>query len=487
MRRLRFEHHVLARPDYDVDENALDDEAATVELGGIATAWAQVLGRLLGDGRWRWAWADDTLHPNVRADARAIRAYARKNGLGTRLTDGTVDGVALGDAALVGMMMAGADGYHVLPQEDGSHLVVLVRHGHLASRALPYDRLPSVMGRLLSMYAVSHDLVLYGWRLYEDGLRFHEREDGAVVAEVSALEGFRVGRRWIVERDGDGTITKIGDEADDGDAARAEPLRVVRDGGGSDLRTEEPADVWRSVLSRSALSAAMRQARFEECVLEHPERPADRPWSIDVHGRRLDVEGAGSFEIQALGAVESDGTWLWGWADASLPQPLTWASADLRDSMAESAMPAALMAPRSGLIGLRDAALVGVWHFDADGYYVAADERGRALASLLWHEDLAAEPLPYERLPLVVSGLIAELPLDHRELVSSWKASQPPGVRFVDDDGGVTAVVDDSVRGGDGQWRRPARAARYRVRFDGHDRITGVEASIGTPPDCSPS
>jgi hypothetical protein len=484
MRRLRFEENVLAHPGYEPDRDALDEQAETLELGGLATAAAQVLGRMLPDGRWRWAWADDALHRNVRRDARAVRAYARRNGLGASLTDGTVDGPTLGDAALVGMMMAGADGYHVLPQEDGSQLVVLVRHQHLARQPLPYDRLPSVLGRLLSLYAVPHDLVLYGWRLYEDGLRFTDRADGAIVAEAAALEGFTVGRRWVVERGDDGTILRIGDEAGDGAATRADPLRVVRDPGIEDLRAAESEAAWRAVVSPSALPAAMRQARFEARVLEHPGRPASEPWAIDVHDRRLDIEGAGSFAIQALGALESDGTWLWAWADASLPQPLTWASADLRDSIAESPLPRALMDRRSAIIGLRDAALVGLWNFDADGYYVASDAGGRALVFLLWHEDLAAEPLPYDRLPLVVSGLIAELHLDHRGVIAGWRASRPPGARILDGaDDGVAIVVESPARDADGRWHRPAQAPSYHVRLDDQGRIAGVEATFCPPPD----
>jgi hypothetical protein len=478
MRRLRFDDNVLAHPRYDAGVDRLVQERGELELGGLATVGAQVLGRALVDGRWRWAFDDDALHPNVRADSRSLRTYARRNGLGARLTDGTVGGVALVDAALVGTMFVGADGYHVLPQEDGSSLVVLVRHSHLARQPLPYDRLPSVVGRLLSTYAVSHDMVLYGWRLYEDGLRFEERRDGSVVVEVTSLEGFKVGRRWVVERDADGTIVRVGDEAADGAAARAIPLRVLSAPGRPDLTAADPADAWRFVVSRSALPAAMRQARFEDRVLEHPGRPPGDPWNVDVHDRTLVIEGAGSFEIQALGTVEEDGTWLWGWADTSLPQALTWASADLRDSIAESQLPAALMAPRSSVVGLREAALVGLWHLDADGFYVAGRRDGGALVFVLWHEDLAAEDLPYERLPVVVPGLIVDLSLDHREVIAGWKDSRPPGLRLLDEpDGGVSAIVQDPSPAA-GARGAPVQGHGYRIRLDDLGRISRVEATV---------
>jgi hypothetical protein len=485
MRRLRFDNEVLAHPRYDASGDRLVQERSELELGGVATVGAQVLGRALADGRWRWAFDDDTLHQDVRADSRALRTYARRNGLGARLTDGIVDGVTLVDAALVGTMFVGADGYHVMPQEDGSWLVVLVRHSHLARQPLPYDRLPSVVGRLLSMYAVSHDMVLYGWRLYEDGLRFTERQDGSVVVEVTSLEGFTVGRRWVVERDAGGTILRIGDEAAHGAAARARPLRVLSDPGAPDLAAADLADAWRYVVSRSALPAAMRQARFEERVLEHPGRPPGDPWNVDVHERTLVIEGAGSFEIQALGTQDGDGGWLWGWADTSLPQALTWASSDLRDSIAESRLPTVLMAPRSKGIELREAALVGLWHFDAHGFYVAGRPDGGAVVFLLWHEDLAAEGLPYERLPVVVPGLIAGLSLDHREVIAGWKESRPLGLRLVDEaDGGITAIVEDpSSAGAD----TGVQGHRYRIRLDDLGRIVRVEVTVSAREEPPPS
>lgn len=486
VRRLRYQRVVLTNPQYEPERDRLDQEAGQLELGGIGYAGVQALGTMRPDGAWHWAWDDDSLHPRMREYADDLRRHARRGRLGDRFTRPVVSDVGILDVAALGVVTLEADGHHLVRQADGSDLVLLVRHPNLAREPLAYDRLPAIVARLLSTRAMPHPVLLEGWRANESGLRFEDREDGALVAEAVALEGFRVGTRWIVERDDDGDILRVGEQTPDGRTTRASPLRVIRDVPEDGApRPDDPAAGWRAVVSRSAIQAMLQQARFEAGVLRAPGRSPSSGWDLNVYEARLDFAGVGSFEVQALGTELGHGPWLWAWADTSLPADLTQASSDLRDEAAESPWTTPITHPATDLVSAVDVGLVGVRNVGADAFYVAPRPDGGTLVLLVWHERLAWERLPYEELPHLVAHLVATHDLDHRALLAGWRAGEPAGLRFVDEpDGGLTVVAEGLPPGPDGT-PDPAEGDEWRFELDDVGRIVSVRGTVGggeTPP-----
>jgi hypothetical protein len=236
---------------------------------------------------------------------------------------------------------------------------------------------------------------------------------------------------------------------------------------------------WRGLVSGAALQAMLVQARFEDAVLGHPSRDGSQAWAYDVERCALDLGGE---ELYAgiLGTMaEADGTWLWAWANPSLPDDVTALATTVRDQVAAWDQPTPLDDDMTDEVGVLDAAVVGAWHSNSEGYYIAPTGQGGTAVLLIQDEDLAKQRIPYERLPMVVMRIISELPVEHRMLIEEWRDSEPAGARFADEaDGAVVVAFAGLPPGPDGR-PDPAEGARFRIEFDVQGRIAGINGTVG--------
>ncbi|MGX6447002.1 DUF6882 domain-containing protein [Patulibacter sp. S7RM1-6] len=241
-----------------------------------------------------------------------------------------------------------------------------------------------------------------------------------------------------------------------------------------------PSAMWHLLVSQSALPAMLQQARFQDEVLEAHGRTESGRWEFDADAAQLGFEGVGFLPAQVLGTLaDADGTWLWSWANESLPEPVTYAAARLRDELARLPAPTPLAEDVTRRIGVLDAAIVGAWNTEADGYYIAPTGGGATVVFLVKHPELAKRRIPYERLPLVVAAIIEQLPVDHQILVEGWRRSEPQGIRFEEGPAGsgvVTAHAEGLPPAADGT-PDPAEGATWRFEFDEQGRIAGIGGS----------
>jgi hypothetical protein len=225
------------------------------------------------------------------------------------------------------------------------------------------------------------------------------------------------------------------------------------------------------------------QARFEDEVLQHPSRGGSQSWEYDVERCALDLGGEGELYAGILGTLnEADGTWLWAWANPSLPEDVTTPAKAVRDHIATWDEPTPLDDDMTHDVGVLDAALVGAWHSNSDGYYIAPTGQGGTVVLLVQDGDLAKQRIPYERLPMVVMRIISELPVEHRMLIEAWRASEPAGARFADEVDGAIAVSFAGLPAGPDGHPDPAEGASFRIEFDDQERIAGIKGAVGPPP-----
>jgi hypothetical protein len=225
------------------------------------------------------------------------------------------------------------------------------------------------------------------------------------------------------------------------------------------------------------------QARFEDAVLDHPSRGDSQAWSYDVERCALDLGGEEELYAGILGTMaEADGTWLWAWANPSLPGGVTALATAVRDHVAAWGQPTPLDDDVTHDVGVLDAAVVGAWHSNSEGYYIAPTGQGGTAVLLIQDEELARQRIPYERLPAVVMRIISALPVEHRTLIEEWRACEPAGVRFADEADGAIAVAFAGLPAGpDGRPDR-AEGAQFRIAFDDQQRIAGITGTVGPGP-----
>jgi hypothetical protein len=222
------------------------------------------------------------------------------------------------------------------------------------------------------------------------------------------------------------------------------------------------------------------QARFEDEVLSHPSRDGSEAWAYDVERCALDLGGEEELYAGILGTMaEADGTWLWAWANPSLPEDAAALATTVRDHVATWGQATPLDDDVTGEVGVLEAALVGAWHSNSEGYYIAPTGQGGTVVLLVQDEDLAKQRIPYERLPMVVMRIISELPVEHRMLIEAWRESEPVGVRFADEPDGAVAVAFAGLPPGPEGRPDPAEGARFRIEFDDQERIAGINGTVG--------
>jgi hypothetical protein len=237
---------------------------------------------------------------------------------------------------------------------------------------------------------------------------------------------------------------------------------------------------WRSLVSGAALPAMLVQARFEDQVLEHPSLGGSQAWQYDVERCALDLGGEEELYAGILGTMaEADGTWLWAWANRSLPEDVTALATTVRDHVATWDQPTPLDDDMTRDVGVLDAALVGAWHSNSEGYYIAPTGQGGTAVLLVQDEELAKQRIPYERLPIVVMRIISELPVDHRMLIEAWRESEPASARFADEVDRAIAVSFAGLPFGPDGRPDPAEGARFRIEFDEQERIAGINGTVG--------
>ena len=183
--------------------------------------------------------------------------------------------------------------------------------------------------------------------------------------------------------------------------------------------------------------------------------------------------------------AEADGTWLWAFANPSLPKTATYAAAQLRDEFAQLPDPTPLAEDVTRRIGVLDAAIVGAWNTEADAYYIAPTGGGATAVFLVKHPELAKRRIPYERLPLAISGIIERLPVDHQLLIEGWRRSEPQGIHFAEGPAGsgvITARAEGLPPGEDGR-PDPAEGATWRFEFDEQGRLASIGGTVGEVPE----
>ncbi|WP_210491434.1 DUF6882 domain-containing protein [Patulibacter sp. SYSU D01012] len=242
----------------------------------------------------------------------------------------------------------------------------------------------------------------------------------------------------------------------------------------------DAAAMWRILVSQSALPAMLNQARFVDEVLEHPARDPSRRWECDVERGELEFDGVGVLQAQILGTLaDADESWLWAWANPSLPEDVTYAARALRDEVAQFPEPTPLGDDLTTAVGPLDAAVFGAWNADADAFYIGPNGNGGTVVMLVRHPELAAARIPYERLPLILTSLISDLDVDHAMLLEGWMAAGPTGIAFEEPSASDRALVAraEGLPAAEDGTPDPAEGTSWRFAFDEQGRIAEVRAT----------
>lgn len=489
LRQDRFEREVLEHPDRAPAEDECPDAEGWLHLGGVGHFGYRVLGRVAPDGGWRWAEQDEQIEPGRRLGLSGL--HHRRGPKDSWLLDPTGAPIDPADAAALGLVVFDAHGAHLVPQADGSALVVLVMSDELERLPLPYERLAELLTRIAAVTPEDdHGAVIDGWLQHGgEGLEAYATADDGVEVVATGLQGFAVGTTWWIDRVGERIVgvrsSLDGGTATDGAAgSRVPPQRG--DMRADDDRSPDPGPavvrrdagpVWSSLFARHALTAALRQVRLRSAVLEHPDRAADGRWDLDTAEGALVLSGLAPFPAQLLGTAPTPDAWWWAWEEAGTPDAPTLRDAHRLREELEPLLGDAVDDTTD--LDLELAAVVALGVLDADAYYVATGPAGEGLVVLLDDPRIGGARVPYELLPSVLTALIGVRAVPHRDLVAGWRAARPLGLRFADEaDGAVLVRAEGLPATPDGE-PDPAEGGIWRIEFDDQDRITGVRGVLG--------
>lgn len=192
----------------------------------------------------------------------------------------------------------------------------------------------------------------------------------------------------------------------------------------------------------------------------------DSDFAMDFPGQRIEWSSGRAVHCDLLG-TQAQGTWLWAWANTSLPfggevlaaaNALRQRGAELGvEELAEAGFPVdevrnghALGTVASGLLG-------------ANGYYFGHGEAS-AVLTLVTAPELALPPADAILLSGVIMRSLGVFPVPHR----------PAARAYLEQRGAQVAVAAD------GSWRVQAAAGgQLTVTFDHLDRVSAVSLEQG--------
>ncbi len=214
------------------------------------------------------------------------------------------------------------------------------------------------------------------------------------------------------------------------------------------------------LLTRYAFVGQERQEKLGDWVGD------DGDFSIDFPSRRIEWSSGPAARCDLLG-TESGGTWLWAWANTSLPfggEVLSAANA-LRERGTELGVPE-LTEPGFPVDDLHNGHVLGTIAsglLGANGYYFGHGEMA-AVLTLVTAPELALPPADAIRLSGIITRGLGVFPMPHR----------PAARAYLEQRGAQVAVAAD------GSWQVQAPAGgQLTVSFDHLDRISAVSLEQG--------
>ena len=214
------------------------------------------------------------------------------------------------------------------------------------------------------------------------------------------------------------------------------------------------------LLTTYAFVGQERQERLGDWVGQ------DGDFSIDFPGQRIEWSSGRAARCDLIG-TEAGGTWLWAWANTSLPfggEALSAAQA-LRQRGTELGVPE-LTEPGFGVGDLRNGHVLGTVAsglLGANGYYFGHGGTS-AVLTLVTAPELALPPADAIRLSGIITRGLGVFPVPHR----------PAARAYLEQRGAQVAVAAD------GSWQVQAPAGgQLTVTFDDLDRVSAVSLEQG--------
>jgi hypothetical protein len=217
------------------------------------------------------------------------------------------------------------------------------------------------------------------------------------------------------------------------------------------------------LLTSYAFVGQERQERLGDWV------GSDGDFSIDIPGQRIEWSSGPAARCDFLG-TEAGGTWLWAWANTSLPfggEVLSAANA-LRRRGTELGVEE-LTEAGFGVDEIRNGHVLGTVAsglLGANGYYFGHGETS-AVLTLVTAPELALPPADAIRLSGIITRSLGVFPVPHR----------PAARAYLQQRGAQVAVASD------GSWQVQAPAGgQLTVTFDHLDRVSAVSLEQGPTP-----
>ena len=219
---------------------------------------------------------------------------------------------------------------------------------------------------------------------------------------------------------------------------------------------------FRQLFSTHVASAWARQVEFGRFL-------DGRSWAVDIDTGLATFGGDLTFPIQLLGSeADEENTWLWAWAnvDSELPgqllQLVTWVREYGREhEISELIVDSLSLAKIQG----HDLAMVCGGLAGGLPYYRGSYAGGALFFAVERPPSEVVAPLPPERIPTVLSEVLARFELDHRIAVENFLSQQ--GYQVVDHGSQLTGTRPDG--------------SSCHMEFDDVGRLSRIDLKL-TPP-----
>jgi hypothetical protein len=192
-------------------------------------------------------------------------------------------------------------------------------------------------------------------------------------------------------------------------------------------------------------------------------------FSMDFPGQRIEWSTGVAAHCDLLGS-EAGGTWLWAWANSSLPfggETLSAVHA-LRERVTELGV-AELTEPGFPVDDIRNGHVLGTVAsglLGADGYYFGPGATSAVLV-LVTAPELALRPADAIALSGIITRSVGVFPVGHRPAARAYREQR----------GAALTVLGDS------SWQVQAPAGgQFTVTFDDLDRVSAISLEQGPSP-----
>lgn len=180
-----------------------------------------------------------------------------------------------------------------------------------------------------------------------------------------------------------------------------------------------PSDAFQALFEQHVAASLEKQHALSDYLGEHR-------WQADLESGQLDFGSGRVFPLQLLGSEDSTvGTWLWGWANASVRQAnptIFQAGVQLRQYGQQQAIPE-LTTEEIDLNDHMDGqrlALVAAALFPADFYYRGAFSGGAAFFLVTGSPIAPLPPAEVSRLITIITQVISTYSLDHLRMIQAY-------------------------------------------------------------------